>query len=484
MTLCRLNRVLAFFASHLRLCALLVGAAILFSGCATPMPRPDATNARRIGPVVEWQETSSGASLFALRPIYSHEEYETESADFRSVTDILWPLGTVSHRDERYYWRFLLFYGTGGAESRLEEGEDPYRFRLFPIFFSGRSIDNEPYTAVFPIAGTIRNFLVFDRVSFFLFPLYAEGETAGVEMQTILWPFYLTRHGENLDQLRVWPFYGERERRGRRQTDFTRFVLWPFWTETHTEGDLVNGGGFVLFPIYGHTKYERKKRGTEETWMVVPPVFAYGKGDDGYHKLYAPWPFIRQLNHDDIRERHYWPVYGCETNNHMKREYALWPFIQRTRIDDGYARRNFLHAPLPFYFHYDIDPIVTNAAARTYSRLWPLFSHRENENGTCTRFPELSLWSQSQPIERNWAPLWTLFSHRTRPDGAYCTDLLWGLFSWGRNAESKRFFRFLWIFGSRQFNSPPEVPDTKAETVPDTKAEPESAAGPTANSTH
>ena len=282
-------------------------------------------------------------------------------------------------------------------------------------------------------------------------------------MRTILWPFYLTRHGEHLDQLRVWPFYGERERRGRRQTDFTRFVLWPFWTETRTEGDLLNGGGFVLFPIYGHTKYERKKRGTEETWMVVPPVFAYGRGDDGYHKLYAPWPFIRQLDHDDIRERHWWPVYGCETNNHMKREYALWPFVQRTRIDDGYARRNFLHAPLPFYFHYDIDPIATNAPSRTYSRLWPLFSHRENEGGTCTRFPELSLWSQSQPIERNWAPLWTLFSHRTRPDGAYCTDLLWGLFSWGRNAESKRFFRLFWIFGSRSFNNPPPPEEPLAQ---------------------
>ena len=441
----------------------------LLCGCATPMPHPQATTARRIGPIAEWQETSSGASLFALRPIYSHEETGDGDGDFRSVTDILWPIGTVSRRNDRHYWRFLLFYGTGGAKSRLEDGEDPYRFRLFPIFFSGRSIDNEPYTAVFPIAGTIRNFLVFDRVSFFLFPLYADGETAGVEMRTVLWPFYLERHGENLDQLRLWPIYGDRTWRGRRQTDFSRFVLWPFWTETHTEGDLVNGGGFVLFPIYGHQRYERKKRGEEETWMVVPPFFAYGRGDDGYRKLYAPWPFIRQLDHDDVRERHWWPIYGSETNNHTRREYAIWPLFQHTIVEDDYARRSFVHAPIPFYFHYDIARVATNVPPRTYSRVWPLFSHRENELGTTTRVPELSLWSQSQPIERNWAPLWTLFSHRTRPDGAYCTDILWGLFSWGRNAESKRFFRLLWFFGSRSFNSPP-LPDEPPAPKPDADA--------------
>ena len=58
----------------------------------------------------------------------------------------------------------------------------------------------------------------------------------------------------------------------------------------------------------------------------------------------------------------------------------------------------------------------------------------------------------SEPIERNWAPLWTLYSHRERDDGAYCTDILWGLLSWGRNANEHRFLRVLWLFGSRSFN--------------------------------
>ena len=416
------------------------------------MPHPRAAEAWRIGPIVERQAIDAETKLFALRPIYSHEQTASELGEFRSVTDVLWPLGTVSRRDDRYYWRFLLFYGMGGGKSRVEGGDDAWRFRLFPLVFSGRTIDGDSYAALFPIGGTIRNFLVFDRVSFFLFPLYADGETAGTEMRTILWPFYLERHGPRIDQTRVWPFWGERERRGLRQTDRASFTLWPFWTETSTRGEHVNGSSFMLFPIYGHSRHERARKGVEETWHVVPPLFSYGRGDDGFRRLNAPWPFIRQLDHDLVHERHVWPICGVTTNDHLRDEYAAWPFFRRTSTTDGLSRRSYLHAPLPFYFHSEVAPISTNVAPQSYTRIWPLYSHREGPSGTRTRIPELTLWSMSEPIERNWAPLWTLYSHRTRPDGAYCTDLLWGLFSWGRNAESRRFVRLFWLFGSRSFN--------------------------------
>lgn len=437
---------------------------LFVSGCATPMPREDATSAWRVGPVVERQTTLGNDSLFALRPIYSHEQTSEDVKEFRSVTDILWPLGTVSRRDDRYYWRFLLFYGTGGAESRLAEGDDPYRFRLFPFFFAGRTIDDEPYAAVFPIGGTIRNFLVFSKLRFVLFPLYADGETADVEMRTVLWPIYLTRHGEHIDQFRLWPIYGSRERRGKYQTDRTEFALWPIWTSTHIEGETINGDGFVLFPIYGHSHYERTKRGEEESWMVLPPLFTYGRGDDGFRKLYAPWPFYRAFDRDDQHERHYWPIYGSVTNKHSVREYALWPFFQKTVTDDTLVRRTSIHAPLPFYFHFGAEasnPSSTNTVDYCYSRVWPLFSYRRNQGVTTTRFPELSLWSRSEPIERNWAPLWTLFSYRAKENGAYCTDILWGFVSWGRDSEEKRHFRLFWLFGTKPKLAEPQVERTE-----------------------
>ena len=83
MTLHRLQRVLAFFASHLRLCALLVGSAFFFTGCATPMPRADATNARRIGPVVEWPIFTAGRLRNQVRA--QEAAARAAEADFRET---------------------------------------------------------------------------------------------------------------------------------------------------------------------------------------------------------------------------------------------------------------------------------------------------------------------------------------------------------------------------------------------------------------
>ena len=417
--------------------------------------------------------------MFALRPFYSRETSPTNAPDLRSENDILWPLGVTSRRDDRHYWRALFFYGTG-SDAAPDNGA--YRFRLFPIYFQGRTKEGRDYLAVFPLGGTLCDFLVFSEASFVLFPLYGTTETAGVKTRTVLWPFYLTRHGDRVDQLRVFPFYGQREQRTLYQTNETHFVAWPFWTDSSTSGASVNGGGFVFFPLFGHSRYERRRRGAEETWYALPPFFAYGRGDDGYHRLLAPWPFIRQYDRDDHHERHVWPVYGVTTNDHYRRAYALWPFFSKTVSGpDPASRRTAVHAPLPFYFHAErpLRPAKGpggrtpepsggdgegTASSRpfdhaSYTRVWPLFSHRSAEDGTFTRFPELSLWSQSQQVERNWAPLWSLYTHRHRPDGAHCNDLLWGFLSWGGDAEGRGFVQLLWFLrfgrGSRRAAAAP-----------------------------
>ncbi len=455
--------------------ALLPAALLLLAGCATPLPREDATEAWRVGPLLEGARTASGASLLAVRPFYSREAAPTNAPDLRVENNILWPLAVTSRRDDRHYWRALLFYGTG---SDAAADNDAYRFRLFPIYFQGRTKEGRDYLAVFPLGGTICDFLFFSEASFFLFPLYGTSETAGVKTRTVLWPFYLTRHGDRVDQLRVFPFYGRREQRTLYQTNETHFVAWPFWTDHSTSGASVNGGGFVFFPFYGHTRYERRRRGAEESWLLLPPLFAYGKGDDGFHKLNAPWPFIRQLDHDDLHERHVWPLCGVTTNNVSRRSYVLWPFFSKTESgSDPASRRTAVHCPLPFYFHAerparrpangpggkppappsgdgDEETEAPGPSRATYTRVWPLFSHRNTESGTFTRFPEFSLWSQSQQVERNWAPLWSLYTHQHRPDGAHCNDILWGLLSWGSDAEDRGFVQLLWFLrfgrGSRR----------------------------------
>ena len=423
-----------------------------------------------------------GNAMVAVRPLFSREtSAATNAVARRHETDVLWPLAIESRRGDHHYWRALLFYGTG-VDDDPTSPKDPWRFRLFPFIFAGRTQDGENYGAVFPLGGTVRDFLFLHDFSFVLFPIYAEGRTGDLQMRTVLWPFYLTRHGSRVDQFRLWPLYGTAERRGRHDTRRDRFSAWPFWNETESYGS-VSGGGFILFPLFGHTHYERERRGDEESWSLLPPLFLYGRGDDGYRKVNAPWPFVRILDMDDHHERHVWPLYGYSTRAHSSREYFLWPLVSQTEVFEKGYRNRLLHFPFPFYFHKErawgdavegnraethppADGAGNATAARSepaegesgeerpsqakggrnvYSRLWPLFSYRDVADDVRVRVPELSLWSGSQQVERNWAPLWSLYTYRRNPDGAVCNDFLWGLLSWGRNAEGGRILSLLWI---------------------------------------
>lgn len=428
------------------------------------MPPGAASGGRRLGPIFEHAWTENGDSLLAVRPFYSREASSPAGDDARLENDILWPFGISSRRGTHSYWRAALFYGTS-VEDDPSSPEDPWRFRLFPLVFAGRTQDGEDYGAFFPLGGTIREFLFLHEFRFVLFPIYgASGGGEGtVEMRTVLWPFYLTRHGERIDQFRLWPFYGTSERRGLHTTRRSRFVAWPFWSDTSSSGE-IDGSGFVLFPIYGHSRHKREKRGLEESWSVIPPLFHYGRGDDGYRKISAPWPFVRILDNDGLRERHVWPLWG-KTDRFAKpapdsdtpaswlgREYFLWPFFSFTETNSEHRHERVVHLPMPFYFHREsclIPPSNTPAPIKctnSYTRLWPLFSHRAASGvGTHVRVPELSLWSKSEQVERNWAPLWSLYTFRRKASGAYCNDLLWGLLSWGRNDDGGAIFSLLWI---------------------------------------
>lgn len=443
----------------LTICA--VAAAVL-AGCRTPMPPGAASHGLRLGPFFESATAPDGSSMLAVRPFYSRETSSTTNSSTRTENDILWPLAINSRRDDHYYWRATLFYGTG-VDDDPSSPEDPWRFRIFPFVFAGRTQDGEDYAALFPIGGSIRDFLFID-FDFVLFPIYAEGNRNGTKMRTVLWPFYLTRHGERIDQFRLWPFYGDREVRGSYVTRRTRFVAWPFWTDTSAEGD-IEGSGFVLFPIYGHSSFVRKHRGKEESWSVLPPFFQYGRGDDGFRKIFAPWPFVRILDNDDLRERHFWPLVGSTEHGHITRRYWLWPLFRTFETErDGWRSRT-LHLPLPFYFHREEAQLEKprrqdesgrengdgqgqqdGMARSAYTRLWPVFSYRAADGGdTQVRVPELSLWSKSEQVERNWAPLWSLYTYRRKATGAYCNDILWGLLSWGRNDGGGAIFSLLWI---------------------------------------
>lgn len=381
--------------------------------------------------------------MLAIRPFYSRERSVDKR---RGVVDLLWPLGTFSQRGERSNWRLLLAFGTGN-ESELDN--EAYRFRLFPIYFEGRTRAGDEYRALFPVYGEIRDFLGFGDTKFCLFPIYGSAVKGQTETRTLLWPFYLTRHGPKIEQLRLWPFYGRRVTSGAMAHSRT-FVLWPIWHRLSYDNDSIQGSATLLWPLYGRSHFERAHRGTERGWSLLPPLIGLTRGDDGYRSLRAPWPFIRQLDSDKRRERHWWPLYGTKQSEISRSWYAAWPFVGGMTVSNKISISKQFRVT-PFYLQ---EQRTFTAAAGTaeppvveqYRRLWPLFSWQRTKAGSRLRVPELSLFHHSEPIERNWAPLWSLFVKRDRSDGAYVTDILWGLAAWGRDAEARRFTQVLWVF--------------------------------------
>lgn len=385
------------------------------------------------------------AGCASMPPLYSH----TRTAD-REERDYLWPLG-VSNKlypgtdREVGYWRFLNVYNIEGAD-------DDYKFRIFPLYFQGRTRQGEEYRALFPLGGKICGFPFFTEADFVLFPIYGHAMTGDTETRTLLWPFYLTRHGGRIDQFRLFPIYGEREHRRDYMTERSHFVLWPFWSDTKITGDVVDGSGYMLFPLYGHSHYERAKRGTENTTYVIPPLFCFGRGDDGYRKINAPWPFVQIEDRDEKHRRVFWPLFGRYDNKATRRRCWLWPFFHSTvsHIETpaggktNVVERHYVHAPLPLYYHADEVRGGTNTTY-SYSRVWPLYSHRDDGGNVTTRFPELSLWSKSEQVERNLAPIWSLYKHTEKPDGESRTSLLWGIVSWGRGADGQSHFSLFWL---------------------------------------
>ncbi len=429
--------------------------ALLSLGCAHSSPPAGAVAAWRVGPLLEGARSADDGCLLAVRPLFSRESVTDDS--FRSVSDILWPVGSFRRHDDILSWRFFPFYG-------LDEDDEPdgaYRFRLFPIYFEGRTREGEEYRALFPLYGSIRNLPLLGNVRFVLFPLYGESEVAGTHTRSVLWPLYMTRHGDNIDQLRLFPFWGEKRVTGRHAVT-SRFILWPFWNEAHFAGENVRGDAFLLFPLYGRTRLNR-----EQGWTVLPPLFSHTVGTNGFRKLNAPWPFVRQLDDGERRERHWWPLYGSESHAGFSSWYACWPFVGASRQErHDVLLERFYVAPV-YYQERRTTPDAARRPLATYRRLWPLFSWQRRQGLSQLRVLELNPFRNSAAVERNWAPLWSLFVRRARDDGARSTDLLWGLAAWGRDDEERRFLQLLWVLKFGKPWAPQPTPAAKNTKFPE-----------------
>lgn len=375
---------------------------------------------RALGPLVEAQKSRQGQGFAAVRPLCCRV---TDPESQKRLTEFLWPAGMFKDFKEDRYWRFLPAWGND-YDTRSPGSRS--RFNIFPILWSGKSANGEKYFALFPVGGKINEFLGRDKVVFALFPLYGYGRVRDVGTHSVLWPLISWTKGDEVRRLRLFPFYGSSFNKDRWQK---RFVMWPLWTSARYLYPDEQGGGFIMFPVYGQANC-----GDKRTWMVLPPLFRYSVSDD-HTELNCPYPFVQYVSGN--REKLYlWPLWGKKNYNGVMSSFLLWPIITRQVADrnDSESRRFTI---LPLLINDSDYSKKEETVTKRYFKLWPLISYRREGDVKRLRVPDLWMARDVGPVERNFAPLWTLYSRKSVGE-ARETELLWGLYRNRRGGSGGR----------------------------------------------
>ncbi len=368
-------------------------------------------------------KTNDG-SFFAVRPFYSKTVVEEGQ-----IQDYLWPIYSRKEFKNEKTSRALLFWYTHNFEADAEAPRD--RNWLIPFYFQGRDVSGDPYFAIFPLGGTIHEFLGRDTLSFALFPVYGKSQINDLKTTSVLWPIYSRTRGEGVQRDRVFPIAGKSTREGKFEK---QFILWPFWTSAEYLDEKNPGAAWMLFPLYGRADLEQEK-----TRWVIPPFFRFTKGEKE-NRTFCPWPFYQKIESDWHKKLYFWPLWGEAQYkgglNH--RTFLFWPFLWSERTEQVDLEKTRRMA-LPFFFaereylRMDGVPKAELPLVANYWKIWPLMSwQREAET---SRFRMLDLWpvKDSAPLERNWAPLWTLYK-QTDNNGVVRKDLLW--FAWNSERDA------------------------------------------------
>jgi len=381
-----------------------------------------------------------------FRPLYT--SYTGEADDFGARGwEVVWPFAFGRHQDAGSYQWVTPFLHT-----RLNDADPASRERwwLLPLWFNGRDSAGQPYWALFPVGGTIGDWLGFDHVTFWLFPVYVATDKGGVKSSCWLWPIFGQSQGGNqVDRWRVFPFYVRSQDARQKQTH----VVWPFWHQAERFPDPRTGRrgeSWMLFPLCGADhQYDKTGREVSHSWTVLWPFFSGGDAEK-VHYFRCPWPFYRTADADTSfgRERsfHVWPFYGSMQSPGREVNYALWPVIHWWQVPEKKQQRHYTGV-MPFFWKETVRT-ETGAPVAWHHQVWPLWRYEHGPEAQ--RLRVLALWPAGGPavVYRNWAPLWTVYNWDRR-DGVAGHDLLWGLAQYRGDPERTRKCSLFPLFSYR-----------------------------------
>jgi hypothetical protein len=249
---------------------------------------------------------------FWLFPLYLKMELnEMESHS------LFWPIYSETRGDGLYRFRVFPFYGQNRLEGRFNK-----KFVLWPFWTSAEYFypgSSGKGFVLFPLYGQLK---LDDQRSWMVLPPFFRVARGGrVNMALLPWPFIQRRTGE-IDQVTVWPLYGQKRMRGVE----SRFFAWPLiWQERIDQADARVVRRYAL-PVY----YAERKREQVTTTALDPntPV-PRGELTANYQKL---WPLLSYRREGDTARFRMLDLWPLKQTGGIERNYApLWSLLQYTR---------------------------------------------------------------------------------------------------------------------------------------------------------
>jgi hypothetical protein len=369
-----------------------------------------------------------------FRPFY----LELDDAESRK-TDILYPLYFHRTYPGAYKWSILnLINGEGlTADAATPDGPIDKHFDIWPFYFSHETGDPEDsYRALFPIYGTMKYRLWFDRLSWAAFPIYLDAYKEDTHVTYVPFPFVQITRGAS-HGFGIWPLFGSTSGPGPARKCF---FLWPLgWDNTVLPGpnqpeDDPPSKQFGFLPFY-----ERDEGPGTISEDYLWPFFGYVRrtSPDRFSETRYFWPFLVQGEGDKGFVHRWGPFYTHSNSAGLDSEWVMWPFWHRTSWVDGdiaQSRSQF------FYFLYwSLDQrSVSRPKAQTATKrhIWPFVSIWDNGAGS-RQVQALSpfevFFPDNPDVRESWSPLFALYRYSRGPSGDSRSSVLWDAVTWRRN---------------------------------------------------
>ena len=358
-----------------------------------------------------------------VRPFAARYEHADKIDDY-----FLYPMGCAHREKDRLNWSCLLGLTN---YSLWKDGGRFYRQGNFvPFYFFKRGFGAEnDYAAVWPLGGTVKNFLGKERADWFLWPLWVKTQNANVKNYWFPWPLINYRCG----QAHGFAFYPLGGHFFQKDVYDVRYFLWPLGYDCKDYKNQVFKKGFlplyayekshnvddlsIVWPIWGHRK---EVRPNYEEHRLLWPLWVQGRGEERYVNRWAPfYTFSKDLKCKKDKTWFFWPFFKQQN----------W---QQEGID--IYQEQFLYF---IFWHQEQKSHREQKFLGSKTHFWPIYSYWKNgeDHEQLQMLSPFEVFFPTNNVVRDiYTPMFNLYRYEKK-GGTVRQSLLFGLIKECRNED-------------------------------------------------